>query len=453
MDPRKESLVLEKAEPDGECSFNSFVLGWSTPKVLNRIDTLQPPRKYPSTMLSEFITESARVLGAALSWRSVKLQLLFLRQNDKIKLQKSMAPVFRRFSINLARHNEEFRVRTEEHLKGAFLDFIMPPKKRVADDVYSRHRFIKEKFAELNPVPRRWFSFPWSTVPKPPEPVLAEALNKLMKWWFNNTPDGGYEKFLHAMEQAGEWAGDIELDLLADFFDLNIDVRRQNFIYQIHCDHGVIEKTFFSDAQIDELRRRRVVEDSASDKNVLRFLPMTEQELIARISAVPHCLEIQAFIRSAKTLSGEEVPAIWRSSFRQLIQRDIINYKGENCFFNSCALRLVHLLEEFPGKENMLRLWRFYYINRPTITLVNEDAIHWDNLSSVTLQEERDSFKHELAVFIAANLLYIILLKRLEAYRFSIFSTVSHDYLPAPVKVMPQATIAADFNLDKNPML
>lgn len=419
-----ESLVLEQSLPDGNCSFNAFVLGWCRADILNRVDSLTPPKHYPANTLPEFIKQSAKALGVGLSWVSVKRKLLLLRSTDKVYLQKQMSPVFRHLSVNLARHNRVFRQRTEMHLKSAFLDFVMPIKKSVDDDIFSRHKFIRDKFAELNPLSRQsWLSLPlWSKpVAKPSEQVLSEAMTKLIDWWFK----AGYELFLQAMQEDKVWAGDIELDLFGDFFDLNVDVRRKDFIHHIHINYGGVERRLFSEDQIIELRYRGIVNAEADDCDRLCFLPLSESEVVERLSALPDSDSIREFVFEAGVaLKLKPVPIEWAASLQQMIQRNMLKRQGDEYYFNCDANVALNLLEEFPGKERMLRLWRSNYINKPTIILKNDDATHWDNLRD-RLQDQAGelSFKSQLAVFLAANALYVAMLQQFASRRFGLFAS------------------------------
>ncbi len=427
MDVRTESLIVEESLPNGDCSFNAFVLGWCRPDILDKVDQLKPPRQYPSNILSDFIQTSAHALGVGMSWGSVKNKLLFLRYTDTVRLQLQMAPVFRHLSVNLARHNRVFRQHTEMHLKSAFRDFVMPIRKSVDDDIVSRHQFIREKFAELNPVPRRPILSLFVSPPKPSEQVLTVAMNKLIDWWFAQGPESGYERFLQAMAKQKEWAGYNELGLLADFFDVNMYVYNQDLAKDIHINYGSVEKKLFSEDQIMELRYRGIVyEDSEVDSEedaVLRFMPLTVRQVEERLSALPDCDRIREFVlNAAETLKTLAVPAEWRVSLSQLIQRNIIKKQDDNYLFNCDGNTAANLLEEFPGKENMLRLWRLNYISsNPTIRL-KRDAAHYDNLSSRAQQEELYSFKFQLTTLIAGYTLYMAMLKRFSSQRLNFFA-------------------------------
>lgn len=404
-----ESPVLEKALPDGNCSFNAFVLGWCRPDVLSYVDHLKLPKHYPSNIFVDFIKQSAKILEVGLSWALVKNKLLFLRQHDKFRLQKQMTPIFRRLSINLARHNQFFRERTEEHLVSAFRDYILPIKNSVEDDVFGRHLFIRKKFAELNPVSQQWSPLKWMRHSvKPSEEMIQEANKRLVRWWFADTPDSGYENFLRAMEQQGEWAGDIELDLLADFFDVNLDVKRHNFIHHIHFDHGSVARSLFSEDQVAQLICRGVIDHVKMNDTRLRFLPLTLQEVDERLSAVPEIETIRAFVWCSPLLKSKPLLPNCEPAIKQLLLRDIIYRQDNHYFFNGDQDKTINLLEAFPDKERMLSLWKANYIStKPTMTLVNEDAAHWDYLPAVIFQADvNEEMKFNLAVLLAAICLY-----------------------------------------------
>lgn len=415
--PRMDSLVVEPSLPDGNCSFNAFVLGWCRSDVLSHIDHLKPPKQYPNHLFRDFIKQSAQVLNVGLSWLSVKNKLLILRQMDKVHLQRQMAPVFRHLSVKLARHNPVFRARTEEHLKSAFLDYILPAYKSVSDDIFSRHSFIREKFKELNPLQTKWFSWNWQQAPqKTSQEKIAEANKKLISWWF--AEDGGYDYFLKAMEKHGEWAGDIELDLVADFFDVDLDVRRKKFVHHIHFNRGSIEKKYFDEDQIIQLVRRGIVNPGNPDDIDLRFLPLAMQEVEERLDAVPGCEKLRELIWQHSSLKGQPVPIVEGAAIKQLLQRDIIGKQGDRYVFSCDQNVAINLIDKFPGKEKMLHLWKEKYISdKPTIRLENEDATHWDNLLTQLDKENLDRsdvLQYRIALLLAARGLYLALMQYLQ---------------------------------------
>lgn len=177
-------LITVKAMGDGNCAYNAFILGFCTPDVLASID---------AGAVVEFTILAAPALGLKeeAKWDAVKAEILRLARVDATTLQKKLAMAMRQLSIDLINADENYYTRSREHIMSAMIN---------GDDVYSRHAFIKKKYNEL----------------KDEVAFLA--------WW----EQSGYQLFLTAMRNDGQWAGGQELSALANYFDVNFDVCRKD---------------------------------------------------------------------------------------------------------------------------------------------------------------------------------------------------------------------------------
>jgi hypothetical protein len=246
----------EDAFGDGNCAINASLLALCQPEIIAGIDRSIASRLDKPALdnaFSEFVAAVAPVLGVARTWCAVK-QALVNRPNEenaKIEFQKKLAQpirglLFEKLSPKTAYGKKRMQV-SFGALHSEFNDFVYAQlgiPKKASGDVYLSHfqaefkqlfteqdqqALIKEGF-NLEEYKRLSALKNAQNIDSNDDQALQE-INRLIEskirepelstWWTTQ----GYELFLKKMNKPGVHAGDLELYVFADYFNLNVKVR------------------------------------------------------------------------------------------------------------------------------------------------------------------------------------------------------------------------------------
>jgi hypothetical protein len=384
---RLDQLSVDESIGNGNCAFNSIVLGLSLRAIMEYIEE----ELRAGADFHEFIKLASKAFQVRQNWSEIKARIFELRNSDKNQLQLLLSPVMRHLAISLAEKDRLHFDRTKEPLTSAFRDYAHKrlglPVPGVADDIYSRHPFIVNQFDTLFTALRHEIKDQHIKVSPDNkqriDAMIAILQEQLVQWWGVS----GYEKFLHAMKFDGQWAGDLELSQLATYFKINLDVVRRNFIYHIHDNTGTlpiadeVQDYVLSEDEIVQLRDRSVVNRRENGESELRLLPLFNlAELKARVTQVPEFEKVSAHVQSVPDLLGSPVPADWSSEcIRELKKRSIVEKTDTGAKFvveQGVAVKRVCGMDK---AEKIASAWQAGYKTSPTITLANERGIHWNN--------------------------------------------------------------------------
>ncbi|VVC76646.1 hypothetical protein AQUSIP_19690 [Aquicella siphonis] len=453
MNTSRDDLLQTVLKPEstlgaGNCAFNAFVLGLCRPEIFSGIERgLTGSGLVPDEIFEDFIERAAFVLRTGKNWAAVRDEILRLKQTNKVLLQQQLAAIMRQIAIEHAEINREHFERTRQSLLAAFHDFACRALNisagRVKDDIYIKHPFIVRKFEELaDKIPQELFSSEESDFDAieyndlksrrslgPVEKERLESLelqldiamgpaqHELMQWWEQSLASSstaaprqpsGYETFLAAMKQDGQWAGDLELAELARYFNVNLDVDRPDYDapHHMHIDYGAIpaaSREFgyaLAAPAVEQLVSRDIV-NNPSDKEAgesLQLLPLDHASVEARLSAVPDINIVIKFINSYKngeSLKKVPVPDAWSDKcIEQLLKRNVINRVRYETGLLGYEFVVSHhdamnRIREMEQKDRILAAWDQAHKESPTVTLTNPYALHWENMvpaSELTIQ-------------------------------------------------------------------
>lgn len=370
-----------EARGDGACAFNSFVIATFEESMLAQIEVnLALTQKTPDLAFKAFISKASKTLNVNENWRAVKEKMLVLRKQD-LKLeafQQTFAPILRSLAMELAEGDVEHRDRTKQPLKAAFnawaaLDAARrngwPIYLAGGDDIFVRHPFIVDKFQEL---------------------LLAQVEDKdriaaLESWW----EEEGYQQFLQKMKQDNAWAGDLELFQLARYFNVNLQVQRDEMIYPIYFDCGVVSRDSVSvvDTDSKELIDRGIIDKPRdSRQSRLALLPLDVEEVQARLEKIPNYQQVLEFCQGNEVFKKQVPSAIANAApcMQQLRARNVIEpaQGKDNAFvFSVHSAVAKQRIEELKAKDSFMAAWKEKYKKLPTVMLENKNEEgHWDAL-------------------------------------------------------------------------
>lgn len=436
-------VLPEETEGDGNCAFNAFILGLSRQSVIDRLDAgFLHSGEDPNISMRDFINKTAKMLNISSSWATVKATLAKLRIENKILLQKQLAPVLRQLAVNLEEGDYAFVERTMEPLLSAYSDFykehLGKEKKscHVEDDIFKRHLFIQQKFKEL--------------VNAHQEPEAATA--ELKSWWKSqHTEQPGYRQFLQEMKKDGVWAGDLELFQLARYFHINLDVLREDFIHRIYMNSGKVPRHYFDPDQIKQLITRQIINPPQPGDEDLYFLPMTEADVQQRLKAIAEFDEVAWFVLENHCLKGMPVPVEWQSCLNQLSLRNIIHKENGQYKFVVNQDEALERIAEIAIYEKVLQTWRAFHYEAPTVMLLNPSATHWSNAlpkNDLSLYQGEPYFK-----YVCAALVYSLMMPKTPFTQVSRHSSYRLGFFAPKQLLGPVSIVAASRPKDRNSLL
>ena len=363
MQSQAQPGSIETAVGNGDCAFNAFALGFGDPAVLAKVQLADD---------NYFVVQASRALALrTTTWSELKTAIL---RSDRLQLQLALAPLLRQIAIQTIIND---RLEKQKHLTLTKIALAVEFKNYIrlkndathpninnesVGDIFFPHQFIKNKFAKLHAKPAR------------------TNVTLLQNWW--NTE--GHDKFLHEMESNGVNAGDLELAALGRFFgSVNLNVRSiaRNINTQIYHADGHIPQA---------LQNIRGLDRALVDRNVIyqdtSWKKLTRTELTARLSAVPQQREVCDIIKTLPR-KRDPVPAqLGAETLDQLYARGIID-KTKKVFALNINVPAVVLqrVGEIAQKDLVIHAWENTYKEAATISLQNENAVHWNTVHVAVL--------------------------------------------------------------------
>lgn len=381
----------EQTIGEGDCAFNAFTLALCDPAVFSQIErSIKSAGEDINLRFETFILHVSQTLDVDAAWDAVKAELLRLHQDDKDKLQRSIAPIMRMLSINIARTSHDavyLKSETVDKLVSVYNDYARKKTGKTVtnqDDIFSRHRFITDKFYEIY----------WGQ-----NKDKMDRRKAIENWWWNE----GYDQFLDEMAKPKVWAGDLELARLAKYFNVVLNcVPDEGFLYNIHGDYGYFP--FLNDeigkniprqdrAEVMELLHNRFVL-APGHENVhqfgVNFLMTNLGHISRRLRKVPNDEQVTNFIQSQEKLKGQLAPAAWPTScLDELIQRNVIgrNNDGKTFSFSVDANTALQCIAEVPHYREIMKICGHYFQSHPTLVL-HKSPDHWSNTLRIISPEE-----------------------------------------------------------------
>lgn len=417
---RKIKLYQEDTVGDGNCAYNAFILGLCQKSVLDVLEQQINPERD----LKAFIERAAVALKTENNWAAVRAKMLELRESNKRELQKSLAPIMRYLSIDMARKDERHIEKTIQPLLSVFQNYVYRalsvPAHGVSDDIFKRHAFIDSKFTDLAMVSladlrsdltsfdetefKRLRALKSRNVDenarlRAMEERLADVINEhageLEVWWRNSD---GYQTFLDNMSKDTVWAGDLELAEVAAYFHVNLDITRDQFYHSMNIEHGSIPLDALNYERGTQLRLRGIIDKPQYGAIDVKLLAHSREEVVAKLSAVPEVETVRTQIAArvaadGVTLTKEPISAALSDACKQeLISRSVIaRDKGSDKYYftDITEHEAYERIEAIDKKDEMLRLWDANYKDAPTISLTNPNANHWSFMSMTVVPEEK----------------------------------------------------------------
>lgn len=382
---------------DGNCAFNAFTLALFKSDFVNALNVKAAiEQRNLNNEYGQFIQAVANALNIQADWKTISEHLIALRENDPGALQTKIAPIMRRLAIDKLEVDSAYPHKTLNAFLSAFHNFVLQNYGLPVanpDDIYNRQAIITDEFAHIaenlligvnDEFDCERFSALRTNLDRTPEEnneyknLLDELItlhqSSLTNWWLQI----GHKQFLQAMRKEGEWAGDLELAPLANYFGLNLDVKyhQTSNPHRIHHANGEIP------ANLDEEQKKQLIVRGIVDKPddgsvVLKLLPMNEEEVVSRLNAVPQYDEVFAIISSAADLAHMEVPHhLSASCLTALRERGVINHQGDAFTVNKeeAASRIMQV----PSGDEILEAWQTNYNESPIMTLLNPHGVHYD---------------------------------------------------------------------------
>ena len=377
---------------EGDCAFNAFTLALCDPSVLSQIErSVKSSGTDINLRFETFILHTSQALDVDATWDAVKAELLRLRDKDKEKLQRRIAPIMRMLSIDIARNSPDavfLKSETVDKLVSVFNDYV---RKKIGkqvtthDDIFSRHSFITDKFYDVY----------WDRS----KDKMARR-KAIENWWWNK----GYDQFLNEMAQQYVWAGDLELARLAKYFNVVLNcVPDEGFLYNIYGDYGYFP--FLNDevgkniprqgrAEVmDLLRNRFVLAQGHEDVHQfgVNFSMTNLSDIGRRLQKIPNDEQVTKLIQSHEKLKGQLVPTNWpKRCLDELIQRNVIgrNNDGKTFSFSVDANTAMQCIAEVPHYREIMNICRDYFQSHPTLVL-HKSPDHWSNTLRIISPEEK----------------------------------------------------------------
>lgn len=309
MDVSGEQMdrYVAKALGDGNCAFNAFVLGLFE-KIHQGIFDSEEAATTQNKIL-ELIQEAYPEQPNESIWNWFKDHLKECNTENSLKnLQEKFAPLMRQKVIYIL-ENDETKKKNYLELTLALLmaefNKFLENKDDGQDDIFRKYKFIKEKFDEISKLRR----------------IRYHKKNQILKWWNEN----GRNKFIEEMGKNGEWVGDLELKILAEYFGVDFDVVRNGKTWNLYHDCGALPSGSFSEYKIKKF--------------------------------------------SGYIIEGGPIDEPRRLYFRKINKQKLQYYAG--LFLQKKTI----ILDQY---KLILRLWDQHHKERPTITLINEYGLHWN---------------------------------------------------------------------------
>lgn len=347
--PDVKAQIPVPAEGDGNCAFNSFVLGLR--RLVLEFGLKEPANAkkfidiFNKIMEENHITNEKKETVKITSWTDFKKYLSNIDNTDVglKKLQKELAPVMREFSSQQVAPPggsapEGFTGKNHKPgsliaLTAAFRNYKINPM-NIGIDIFDFNRPIQKKYLSfLQPEFEKFKKLS-------PDAVAEQAL---AQWW--EQKDGGYEKFIKVMRTDTVWAGDLELAPLAEYFGINLSVATPGASQQfrMYSNYGQLNtaELKLSEAITRELKDRGVIDRdpiNPAQPRVFGFYRQFSKEELGKIlSSVDHsfvdAITQFAAIPREKKFQDQPIPFEWTNIKKQLLDLKIIKEEKDGTLF------------------------------------------------------------------------------------------------------------------------
>lgn len=391
----------------GQCAFGGFACGLVDHVLLNQFDA-----RANSGHFQSFLDIFRQETGCDATWPAFKN---YLRQNLNLpmELQRSVAKSLRKLLVQLRYQQHSVSEAELEVLRCAFAVFVRQelnlPNRETGyrgDDIYSRHKFMMDKFSELlsefndfdavtlaealalSPVQLNQGQ---SDLLEIYNNVLSASQVVLVNWYI----EMGCKLFTQAMADDSAYAGDLELTILAQFWKVTFKAERTHgghkFVHTIHADFGRINSANFTEQQIRLLKNFGIVDRREDNEGYLLFFENTRETVRSRLAEILHAdmLDVywQSWQENRAKPQEQRTPLQLSNDFtdemrRQLFARDLlVRHKGEIYFpvelsDEEFRLRLRPFTQD--EQRQILQYWDEQYRPAPEIRCANDNALHWE---------------------------------------------------------------------------
>lgn len=420
---------------DGNCAFNAFVLAVTAPEFFpNHWDFDNLPKDFIQRLAKAICPEKMQNSNAD-PVAIIKEHLPKLSLEEK---QTKLAPLFREQAVEQAKDNPIYQEEITHALMAAFEDYVQvvsnfKDAENRFDDIFINHRHTTDKFLELffdkfvysvtdkedwpgrekyielskrNNNVNEWKKSQqadkdnYAKLNQEYEKILDEAKTRIVGHYTNQNADvekhlaaikdelqewwkKGFDYYISDMAKNGTWAGDAELKLLAEMFDVNMNVQQNNHVYHAYHDYGSVtredlEKIYDKEtpAVIQQLANRGVIDTSDSTKSDFKIAISSIDEIEGHLKAVDNSelvsdlLDLESRSFNSGFLSPETLST--------LKQRNVLDLANNTFQFTKPKQFIIDAIIEISNSEKLITLFKNNIKNKPTICLDHQYG-HWSN--------------------------------------------------------------------------
>ncbi|MDR3492927.1 MAG: hypothetical protein P4M12_12975 [Gammaproteobacteria bacterium] len=404
---------IVRAVGDGECAFNAFILGLKEIALSGKLDNVADEN------YKHFLFAFNKITTKPATWQAFKE---FLKTTASIELQKKLAySLFRQFAILLIENKVGYTAKnhyasTLPLLKEALHTYAIMKLKhermtfRNENDIFVME-FIKDKFENLieSKISRDEEHRYYTLTKKNPlsqeeqleinhliksfDSIITELQNNdLTSWWELS----GHSDFLIWMKQKAKWAGDLELAPLAEYFNVNLVVKRMNIMHEMHFNYGRLNASELGLTQdcINRMVSLNLIDNVEVENGVYRWLNIASaNDLKSCLSDVPEMETILDHFNNApqKAFTGTKIETTFTEILKtKLILKELIaqNAAGDFVFCISPALTINASVTLTETEQNILKT----AINRH-LDKVQDSVIPPLEMASIAILKDRGIIK------------------------------------------------------------
>lgn len=362
--------------PDGNCCFNAFTLGFCDLTLAGFLDQFSDSKNYLAMIQ---LAHSLSIIKGP-SWMHFKA-FIEASRNDPEYLQKTLALLFRQLATQ-GYQPETLESSFLAEFRDTIFEFLgLPLQEGFVSDIYLRVPAIREKFdsyreglellseSEMDPIFRE---------------TLIDSYTQDMKAWWHME---GFRLFKSFMNENGQWAGDIELAYLGDYFHLTIKIKYNAKESCLNQQFGNFElPKHFTAEDVYELQSRGIISSTLTESRAA-FEELPKREFETRLTKVKdYDLIVNLF-----TEKGVNCP-INPDWIPELLQRNLIVKHSEvragySWLRNLSLKQLKNRLSAFRHTELMIDIYNQNYSQPPILLFSNPTATHWYYEQSTELEE------------------------------------------------------------------
>ena len=294
---------------DGNCAFNAFALGIQEVISKGKLD----PDKIPQLFFdkaTKLYADEWQTKDNIIAW----LKGEFKNEASLIRLQKRLAPILRQVSVEYLKvHFATSNL--DETFKQAIRDYLQHGDTgENPDNVFRLLPFVKEKFKEIDC--------------KKSEDI---TIDQFTKWWDQQGRDKYFNYMSESAKDASDisrWGSQIELDVLAQLFNITIDFKRNGlFSGLLGCPHGYLDPDDPErpvDLDFTQLVNRDIL---AKRYNFYVFNHYQQEEFDKRLKAIPQynvlIAKLEQYTTRALSLDDwvGELPAKVQAEVKQRLKK------------------------------------------------------------------------------------------------------------------------------------